>query len=137
MIRPTPRSKLTDTLCPHTTLFRSVAEILFRKEQNLPIRAFHQLMSGNALPVSQRAQRGVMLSSQGNCLLVKVTVKVLAALQDGFVRFPGIGQLLFHGSPWLIPPPRPKILPEIAYGRSEARRVGKECVSTGRSRGAP
>src|SRR3546814_12707027 len=44
-------------------------------------------------------------------------------------------------SAWLVPPPSshytPAILALVAGRRSEERRVGKECVSTGRSRWSP
>src|SRR3546814_1590133 len=45
MLLPTPRSTLTDTLCPYTTLFRSV-HARRPVSMRLPERSFHRMHAG-------------------------------------------------------------------------------------------
>src|SRR3546814_16237665 len=47
VLRP-PRSKLTDTLFPYTTLFRSLAAGLHRGVADRPAEVWHEQQAGNA-----------------------------------------------------------------------------------------
>src|SRR3546814_12732984 len=107
MIRRPPRSTLTDTLFPYTTLFRSVRRLyggLWRR--------------GPAQPEVRRAQTA------------RATLLVYGRIRAD----PRSGGLthLWRGDRLLLCRKRLR----ARFGqpqRSEERRVGKECVSTGRS----
>src|SRR3546814_11713606 len=109
MIRRPPRSTRTDTLFPYTTLFRSRA--------NPPIPAKRSSVLSIWYPVSKiRWTPFLLLKFRKERGVLRLGCGGVARLQ----RFPvalGTGNLL---------------LP-----RSEERRVGKECVSTCRSRWSP
>src|SRR3546814_16763290 len=101
MIRLPPRSTLTDTLFPSTTLFRSVCAFF---EPATQVRRCNQL----------RRHIG----------------HVFAFEHRDVVREKALGPevpLRIRNADALVP----------AQGRSEERRVGKECVSTCRSRWSP
>src|SRR3546814_17296284 len=107
MIRRPPRSTRTDTLFPYTTLFRSVRS---------PERAARRRKS----KLNRREPR---------------RPPVLAALVVRFpfstTREPRTAQMLRRLSPaWRTD----SLKHPLSKGRSEERRVGKECVSTCRSR---
>src|SRR3546814_13271853 len=108
MIRPPPRSTRTDTLFPYTTLFRSTAPP--KPDQNSTGR--HRI-NGAAGPKWQYDAWS----------LVHSVLEALARLE-----------LRLLGCRDLNPLTRAGIAP---FGRSEERRVGKECVSTCRSRWSP
>src|SRR3546814_21017259 len=105
IIRRPPRSTRTDTLFPYTTLFRSKAEVSIG---NLNFKQAKAAISG---PLSDRlAARIAVSSTSRRGTIYNVTTDRYIQSQDNI----GIrGQLLW---------------------RSEERRVGKECVSTCRSR---
>src|SRR3546814_18273426 len=107
MIRRPPRSTLTDTLCPYTSLFRSA-------------------MAAQADGV------GVVTLPRepGQEMLVPAPCGAEGAMNEKQRRFPG------------VPLRRPvdELQPRRSRqnaARSEERRVGQECVSTGRSRWSP
>src|SRR3546814_18774884 len=109
MIRRPPRSTRTDTLFPYTTLFRS----------------------GNFLPVVQKAD-----PMKNNIKALRQTrgiTQAELALRTG-VGIPQVSK--WENGRVDIPASR---LTEIAnvLGRSEERRVGKECVRTCSSRWSP
>src|SRR3546814_20913503 len=112
MIRRPPRSTRTDTLFPYTTLFRSPAQIPFK---NVGVEdAFRQY-----LPVFVQQYRNPRA----------VAHPPFAARVDvGMVQHRRLGtQMLAQGDL--------ERLEQLAIrARSEARRVGKVCVSTCRSR---
>src|SRR3546814_14294350 len=116
MIRRPPRSTRTDTLFPYTTLFRSNAEAL---AMPMP-RGFFVFMVWS-FPVG--ACRG-FVSRAGQAR-----------------RRPSGGVENGHLPPAAAAAPQGQGRGDdaggVAVGRSEERRVGKECVSTGRSRGSP
>src|SRR3546814_3276733 len=149
ILRP-PRSTRTDTLFPYTTLFRSPspssdlisASVLVKGQLSTPaefgaivLRANPDGSSvrlrdvadievgGESYNFSSRlngqpsAAIGVQLSPTGNALATSEAVREKMAELAGF--FP------------------PGIQYDVPYDRSEERRVGKECVSTCRSRRAP
>src|SRR3546814_13565311 len=107
MIRRPPRSTRTDTLFPYTTLFRS------RRLQKSILRCA-RLRSGYARPPPHAAQghlqqTSIILSEKGVPLRRRSGVPFERRLTFRFQRSP----------------------------RSEESRVGKECVSTCRSRWSP
>src|SRR3546814_14975044 len=108
MSRRPPRSTRTDTLFPYTTLFRSQGTLVFQREPDGIDGAIEQQQETVGL-VDFAA---VVIAQQVAC------EAVMAAKQFGRA---GIAQLLDQ---------RCRI-------RSEERRVGKECVSTCRSRWSP
>src|SRR3546814_11133652 len=110
MRRRTPRSTRTDTLFPYTTLFRSVQQTALHKK---PVVALlDQPVRGAPRRLHQRAAREM----RGELIqfVVQHALRVAPAL---------IGPEEVHAD----------ALNQDAQ-RSEERRVGKECVSTCRSR---
>src|SRR3546814_13506607 len=124
MIRPPPRSTRTDTLFPYTTLFRSqLGEFsaapfarLYKGDGNF--KFFGQL----SVPMGWG-------TSKADGDKVANTQRYGVELAPGFAFFPtekiGI-EFSVRG-----------LYYQNATGRSEERRVGKECVSTCRSRWSP
>src|SRR3546814_16980827 len=122
MIRRPPRSTRTDTLFPYTTLFRSTLN--WHKWTGVAISFFSALLlwcrKGKMVrPVVLRA--GMALT----CLVLLVAGHLGASLTHGenFVLQPVLSGKEKHVN--------------LATARSEERRVGKECVSTCRSRWSP
>src|SRR3546814_16595830 len=118
MIRRPPRSTRTDTLFPYTTLFRSragiVAALAAIGRDRRALRAL-QRRGRQLQPVEHAALGGRLLA---------------LAYRRRFRRWAlrGRPEAVEHASPRL----------PLGRGlRSEARRVGKECVSTCRSRWSP
>src|SRR3546814_13114186 len=122
MIRRPPRSTRTDTLFPYTTLFRSG----YRKMVRL------------AAPLV--AEGGFLLAA--SCSHHADLGSFAEQVRRGLVDSGREGRILRTSGAAVDHPVHPA-LPESAYlkaqtialDRSEERRVGKECVSTGRSRG--
>src|SRR3546814_13128449 len=118
MIRLPPRSTRTDPLFPYTTLFRSVridAADLATLQRNIVLS--HAAGTGAPSPAPVvRLMMALKLASlaQGASGVRPETVALLEAM---------LGQ----GLTPVVPSP----------GRSEERRVGKECVSTCRYRWSP
>src|SRR3546814_17823919 len=106
MIRRPPRSTRTDTLFPYTTLFRSVLATILVGDD--PASATYVKMKANACGRVGMQSRAVELSG------TTATSQLLDAIRALNVDPDVHGILLQH--------------------RSEERRVGKECVSTCRSR---
>src|SRR3546814_19524344 len=114
MIRRPPRSTRTDTLFPYTTLFRSpLATRPARSRRQLHGRGA-QGLNGDASAIGAR-QPGQL--TELDALLPKVA--------GFFVGRLAIDIALFHF-----------LVMDLAR-RSDERRVGKECVSTCRSRWSP
>src|SRR3546814_14410210 len=117
MIRRPPRSTRTDTLFPYTTLFRSLrldalalqrgkrADALRHRDAVVELAVDHQHRNAPVIDVVD----GVEL-----LVAFRVVVRRTAVLPLG----------------------EPQLFGRVAHdpGRSEERRVGKECVSTCRSR---
>src|SRR3546814_12390516 len=118
MIRRPPRSTRTDTLFPYTTLFRS----------------------GNAVPTASGCQTAMRLNVPQTAAVHPDTrrldfVRQVAALFDNFCQSATTmkcspEKFHFHSMPWSLK----ESVVERHFLRSEERRVGKECVSTCRSR---
>src|SRR3546814_17109122 len=119
MIRRPPRSTLTDILVPYTTLFRSLLETALRDT----VRHQHQAVIG--LTIGHEVEAG-----RDQCIAVRLLLRCLLA--DGQCRLV-FGDLLVDQRFQTLVARRIGACPE----RSEERRVGKECVSTCRSRWSP
>src|SRR3546814_11835771 len=130
MIRRPPRSTRTDTLFPYTTLFRSRSLISFPVLELCSLRlpyGFHHPASSR-LSDRRRTYRhprcnGHRLHWFIQCLRLLLRRQVGRAVQQK-VTF---GRCLFSARFWH----------SVSNRRSEERRVGKECVSTCRSRWSP
>src|SRR3546814_13334204 len=128
MIRRPPRSTRTDTLFPYTTLFRSADQ--------LPPAALDPADAGVCLR-RPRAHPGRLRPRGTGRLPVLLLRRRLPAGAEGHMTI-GFELLATDGAAR-----RGRI--ELAHGtvetpafmRSEERRVGKECVSTCRSRWSP
>src|SRR3546814_13918963 len=129
MIRRPPRSTRTDTLFPYTTLFRSVFENLVIEgaceHDSRCEHAFHVV--GSATNTIIRNNRVIDFNSA-------VKANDLAG------QYPDEG-LISHNV-FLNRHPRNtrnpvSVIDIVSASRSEARRVGKECVGTVRSRWMP
>src|SRR3546814_21105232 len=116
MIRRPPRSTRTDTLFPYTALVRSVA---------FDLATHRGYDSDHPRVVGDVGKAGVAIDS----------VEDMKILFDGIPLDKMSVSMTMNGA----------VIPILAFfivagedqGRSEERRVGKECVSTCRSRGAP
>src|SRR3546814_20500743 len=122
MIRRPPRSTRTDTLFPYTTLFRS--------DVDLRGQGAHEGIGPTAEVGHHRGRDAEALSDQGDRqgdgqLLGEVGRAIVPDALDELVD-QGRGEARGH----LLP----RRDPTLGDGRSEERRVGKECVSTCRSR---
>src|SRR3546814_19036997 len=117
MIRRPPRSTRTDTLFPYTTLFRSSVDALAVLEDgaanDFGFELLHQLAGGHLV-----LRRGVGESG------LRLGAGFVQRVRAG--RF--VGPLVRGGDVLAYP---------LLQLRSEERRVGKECVSTCRSRWSP
>src|SRR3546814_13808350 len=123
MIRRPPRSTRTDTLFPYTTLFRSDLA-----PEALALLHDYQLAYAGKTPTEQSI---IELCRELDPVAIIVRYgKIGAAAMDAA---PSLRVISKHGSG------TDTIDKQAAQerGRSEERRVGKEGVSTGRSRGPP
>src|SRR3546814_18881349 len=111
MIRRPPRSTRTDTLFPYTTLFRS-------SEHRDPFAPMLETITDRAIAQHAIAHRGHMIA----------LVKLGEAGLDARCQNDAAG-----GDDFAVLQRRA----EMIAPRSDERRVGKECVSTCRSRGSP
>src|SRR3546814_12467536 len=116
MIRRPPRSTRTDTLFPYTTLFRSVVH-----------------------PAHHLAARPVVFgNAYGVFELGCVGAECMGADGRAGYRVPGAGRMVIGGGGvQRYSSPGSNFVADGQQGRSEERRVGKECVSTCRSRWSP
>src|SRR3546814_13021205 len=133
MIRRPPRSTRTDTLFPYTTLFRSAclddlarlrSHGRFRlKEQFITVR---ELLAGMGEAHSAHSTALLLRDRDVNARFVDLTLWDEDDMRSLDARI----EEAFAGIDLATTLP-------IVTGRSEERRVGKECVSTCRSRWAP
>src|SRR3546814_12362177 len=118
MIRRPPRSTRTDTLFPYTTLFRSLAQRSDRADRNRTTVPVHRRGDAPSIDIvtRQTVERGFFVIGWDRCTRIDETLWIEGAdrARAGLAIAAGI---------------RPQ--------RSEERRVGKECVSTCRSRWSP
>src|SRR3546814_11018858 len=124
MIRRPPRSTRTDTLFPYTTLFRSLPLVVAVKAltwpKGVPLPVQTTLSASTQLQVGDILPRNIIIVLDG------VGMEAMRPTQaDGT-----------QGRIWATA----TMLPQESQSwsmRSEERRVGKECVSTCRSRWSP
>src|SRR3546814_12120501 len=110
-IRRPPRSTRTDTLFPYTTLFRSYGLVIPDENKTLREGAIKPWQT----PSFKECQDDMAKYAPRAGVPMSVPWKAMSDAQRHWV---------LHGDPdW--------------KGRSEERRVGKECVSTCRSRWSP
>src|SRR3546814_15765464 len=115
MIRRPPRSTRTDTLFPYTTLFRSPKHVILAK-------------AGIQGDTDQSSANGILVST-GVTKRANVLYLFSKSRYARHVPVKPLPPIAGRGAP---ANPRP-----VHTGRSEERRVGKECVSTCRSRWSP
>src|SRR3546814_17670816 len=119
MIRRPPRSTRTDTLFPYTTLFRSAKGVMFITIENetgiANLIVWPRMFEENRRVVMGARLLGIYGQVQREGEVVHVIVKKLMNLSDVLDT----------------------LTQRDASFRSEERRVGKECVSTCRSRWSP
>src|SRR3546814_14674905 len=118
MIRRPPRSTRTDTLFPYTTFFRSMGQgsRRFMRCDRLWTDARLATMAGDGLGI---VEHGVIAADGGAIFYAGPAADAPAFAADTVTRCDGR---------WITPG---------LIDRSEERRVGKECVSTCRSRWSP
>src|SRR3546814_13474110 len=143
MVRRPPGSTRTCTLFPYTTRFRSSPSGVLHREwaQNRALRwgAICDSCGGFAA-TGNRAQGALLRGEEGLHLLEGVGLDLADALGADAVF---VGQLLQRHLVLVVQPAtaddvaRTRIQRLQAFARSEERRVGKECVSTFRSRWSP
>src|SRR3546814_11230014 len=143
MFRLPPRSTRTDTLCPNATLFRSAPRLLpptgYGPLTSAPAGELLDLIAviaADALfaavieagdPMAHRVphEAGDRIAAQDRRAVdadEQLRIQLLLQLADHPIDEPGaLADVQAH----------------IVSLRSEERRVGKGCVSTGRSRGSP
>src|SRR3546814_15102316 len=135
MIRRPPRSTRTDTLFPYTTLFRSIGSSgtggtpgrgADGNRRPGPTRGERQQRRSRMLTYvnAQARESGGEGDSSGDDLAIQIDMAAIAAVLKYEARLGRNAVERAHNNP--------------GYDiRSEARRVGKECVSTCRSRWSP
>src|SRR3546814_12699172 len=114
MIRRPPRATRTDTLFPYTTLVRSIVSQMLSRPLSLQCHVAKRLRRPRHIRIDRvdRAAKTMELKR----IIVGGTDALPRAVDDGGSELPQIGTPMM---------------------RSEARRVGKECVKTCRYRWAP
>src|SRR3546814_20449435 len=115
MIRRPPRSTRTDTLFPYSTLFRSTKALSLEKNRNDRKQQAVRAGAGNDRRLNPAFREGTAYPAWVNWCRVRLAKRA--------ARYAGL--------------PGRKCQDAWRYGRPEERRVGKECVSTGRSGGSP
>src|SRR3546814_15909388 len=139
MIRRPPRSTRTDTLFPYTTLFRSAAAtgraINVKKGQFLAPWD----MANVAAKIESGGNRNILLCERGvsfgyNTLVSDMRALPIMAASGYPVVFDATHSVQQPGGRGGSSGGQREFVPVL---RSEERRVGKECVSTCRSRWSP
>src|SRR3546814_14677803 len=131
MIRRPPRSTRTDTLLPSTTLFRSPC----------PRSSASRSLSGRSVapaPEERLSPETVQPKPQETTMTKHLNslARKNETHQDNTSRSSRPGPQELVPSRYALRVGDIDVL-VVSDGRSEERRVGKECVSTCRSRGAP
>src|SRR3546814_12176897 len=129
MIRRTPRSKRTDTLLPYTTRLRAGRTVKNRAAgltvlELLITLTVASVLTSIAIPSYQRINAQNRLATSTNQLLMAmVSARQAAVTRNAAVTFCAGNPDDGCDGDW-------------SAHRSDERRVGNECVSTGRSRGS-
>src|SRR3546814_18451213 len=124
MIRHPPRSTRTDTLFPYTTLFRSLDQIVARAEQ-------HRTNIGVAVPVAHQQSGGAQIDGGAEESQARDRTAFRHDAGDRAPESKTQDAGRHHAQGGALEQRR------TGADRSEARRVGKACVSTCRSRWSP
>src|SRR3546814_20280678 len=133
MIRRPPRSTRTDTLFPYTTLFRSVRVVAARGVDVEQV-TMQREVGEDAAPAACREQRVRMLGAAVDGL--RGLRAEMHALRDVVERLAGTN--LGHQHIEVAMQDQLHLVDrQCRFGRSEERRLGKEVVSTCRSRWSP
>src|SRR3546814_11643584 len=122
MIRRPPRSTRTDTLFPYTTLFRSRGEGLHVLVGILRIGRGIVGVDGGDADAELLQRRGLRRQAPGDG--AHVGTVITDEDDQGALGTGQVGEAVH-------------LVVGAEQGRSEERRVGKECVSTCRSRWSP
>src|SRR3546814_14476589 len=142
MRRRPPRSTRTDTLFPYTTLFRSIyqgGDKLYVPVENIEVLARFGSESegveldrlGGAAWQARKARVKERIKEMADALIKVAAARALRSAES-MERPEGLYDEFCARFPF------PETEDQLrAIERSEARRVGKECVSTCRSRGSP
>src|SRR3546814_14554465 len=132
MIRRPPRSTRTDTLFPYTTLFRSKAAALHFKDQGAG--AFVHFTSTSGL-IGNFGQANYSAAKMG---VVGLSNSIALDMARSGVTSNCIAPFAWSRMTATIPAETEAERERVErFKRSEERRVGKECVSTCRSRWSP
>src|SRR3546814_17139277 len=115
MIRRPPRSTLTDTLFPYTTLFRSCVK---------------RFVVDGAKVKAIRQEREQLATQKEVAYAAGISERTLRNIENGNVEVRADACRRLAGTLEVR-------LEDIVFARSEERRVGKECVRTCRSRWSP
>src|SRR3546814_14160259 len=110
-------------------------------------RFTHNVFRATPEVVSVLASADIARTGEGDISGALQRVTGLSVVGGGFVYVRGLGDryslALLNGSPLPSPEPLKRVIPldifpsNVIDSRSEERRVGKECVSTCRSRWSP
>src|SRR3546814_19179178 len=119
MIRRPPRSTRTDTLFPYTTLFRSKSD-LAAPRQSVPLDSRDKRFAGRCFANSGKPARADVRALARACERLKIHPRAKCIARPGQ-----------NPQEYIV------VAIELIKRRSEERRVGKECVSTCRSRWSP
>src|SRR3546814_15954039 len=124
MIRRPPRSTRTDTLCPYTTLFRSV----YAGTEGAAMLITGEDWLRKPGSVGQAPPGLLSVRDESGEICPPGVVGEIFFAPEAATRFPYVGA-----------DPRLDGEGRMSLGdlRSEEPRVGTECVSTGESRGSP
>src|SRR3546814_19189728 len=116
MVRRPPRSTRTDTLFPDPALFRSLLSACSPAAPEPEGSMLRARLNADIIS----SDPGMKRDANTDAVILHVVEGLVAAREDG-----SVGPML--ADRWTVSPD----------GRSEERRVGKECVSTCRSRWSP
>src|SRR3546814_18148867 len=121
MLRLPPRAKRTDTLFPYTTRFRSA----LRPRHHAARRTMNE--RDRRAPVTLARNAPVAQAPHGRALAPALMLGARDDGRFGFVDRHAVEEVAVHELAGA----------GIGFVRSEERRVGKECISTCRSRWSP
>src|SRR3546814_17924439 len=132
MIRRPPRSTRTDTLVPYTTLFRSpILPAALLPYADRTVSAWRDLP-----PDPYGTTYGFFDGHGWNMAFDHVSNRLNGVYDFADSGFGALHQEFIYSN-WISPDLTARTIAEYEALRSEERRVGKECVSTCRSRWSP
>src|SRR3546814_15215066 len=130
MIRAPPGSTRTDTLFPYTTLFRSVdvpTGLLVPVIRDCDKKSIGEIADEVARTAEKARTKGLSVAEMsGGCFSLSSLGHIGGTSFSPIINAPEVGILGIT-----------RTAERFVAARSEARRVGKECVRTWRSRWSP